>query len=235
MAASLTSPHHAAPSATFAVIDLETSGLDATRHRILQVAVTVTAFDGTVVRSWSSSVKPGLHRVGARDIHGISRRSLRGAPAAREVLAQLAREIEGLVVVAHNAPFDLGFLQQAYRRAHLPWPVARWICTATLSRELDPERTRTHRLSDLCARYGVDPGRAHDAVSDAEATAAVLPHLLGELGVTDLEALASRLQTDVPPPRKRSGLVRRARRRRRRHQRRRLEARAALAAEAQGS
>jgi DNA polymerase III subunit epsilon len=212
MAAPLTEPAPVAPAAAFAVVDLETSGLDATRHRILQVAVVLTSFDGTVVREWSSAVRPGLHRVGARQIHGITRRSLRGAPKAGEVLTQLADELQGHVVVAHNAPFDLGFLQRAYRRAHHPWPVEQWVCTATLSRELDPDRTRTHRLADLCERYGVDPGRAHDARSDAAATAGVLPHLLRELGVADLEALGPRLQTRVPEPRRRSRIMRRVRR-----------------------
>jgi len=216
MAAPLTEPIHAAPGAAFAVVDLETSGLDATRHRILQVAVVLTTFEGTTVREWSSTVRPGLHRVGARQIHGLTRRSLRGAPKAGEVLDRLAEELRGHVVVAHNAPFDLGFLQQAYRREHLPWPVEQWVCTATLSRELDPERNRTHRLADLCERYGVDPGRAHDARSDAAATAGVLPHLLRELGVTDLEALGPRLQTRVPEPRRRSRLMRRVRRWRKR-------------------
>jgi DNA polymerase III epsilon subunit-like protein len=204
----------------FAVLDLETTGLDPYRHRILQVAVVSTTFDGTVVETWSSYVRPGLRRVGAREVHGIGRRTLRGAPRLEAVLAEVAGRVDGRITVAHNAPFDLGFLQQAYRRARRPWPVASWVDTASLSRSLDPDRTRTHRLADLCARYGGDPGRAHDARSDAEATARVLPHLLAELGVATTEALAPSLRTEVPP-RRRSSWVRRARRHLRLDQRRR--------------
>jgi DNA polymerase III subunit epsilon len=204
------------PETVFAVVDLETSGLDPRRHRILQVAVVTTRFDGTVVDTWSSRVRPGLRRVGARRVHGLSRRSLRGAPRSEAVLAEVARRVEGLVTVAHNAPFDLAFLQQAYRRAGRPWPVNRWLCTAQLSRTLDPERTRPHRLADLCERYGVDPGRPHDALSDATATAAVLANVVRELGLSDLASLEPRLETVVPVPRARSRWPRRRGLRRRR-------------------
>ena len=57
------------------------------------------------------------------------------------------------------------------------------LCTLRMSRALDPDRQLSHRLADLCDRYGVQPGRAHDALADAEATAAVLPHLLQALQV----------------------------------------------------
>ena len=59
-----------------------------------------------------------------------------------------------------------------------------------MSRALDPERVSSHRLADLCVRYDVPPGRAHDALADATATAAVLPHLLRGLGVTSSDDLA---------------------------------------------
>jgi DNA polymerase-3 subunit epsilon len=58
-----------------------------------------------------------------------------------------------------------------------------------MSRALDPDRQQSHRLADLCERYGVQPGRAHDALADAEATAAVLPHLLEALHVETLDDL----------------------------------------------
>jgi DNA polymerase III epsilon subunit-like protein len=94
--------------------------------------------------------------------------------------------------------------------------VNRWLCTAQLSRTLDPERTRPHRLADLCERYGVDPGRPHDALSDATATAAVLANVVRELGLSDLASLEPRLETVVPVPRARSRWPRRRGLRRRR-------------------
>jgi DNA polymerase III epsilon subunit-like protein len=54
-----------------------------------------------------------------------------------------------------------------------------------MSRRLDPERALSHRLGDVCQRYGVALERPHDALADAAATAAVVPHLLAAHGITD--------------------------------------------------
>ncbi len=59
------------------------------------------------------------------------------------------------------------------------------LCTLRMSRRLDPERALSHRLGDVCERYGVALERPHDALGDAAATAAVLPHLLAAHGITD--------------------------------------------------
>ena len=71
-------------------------------------------------------------------------------------------------------------------------PLGPRLCTLQLSRRLDPERQLTHGLADVTARYDVTIERHHDALCDARATAAVLPHLLAAHGVvdaTDLERL----------------------------------------------
>ena len=59
--------------------------------------------------------------------------------------------------------------------------IERRVCTLDLSRQLDPDRQLTHGLAELCARYGVPLTDHHDALADATATAAVLPHLLARL------------------------------------------------------
>jgi DNA polymerase-3 subunit epsilon len=58
-----------------------------------------------------------------------------------------------------------------------------------MSRRLDPDRELSHRLGDVCERFGVALERPHDALGDAAATAAVLPHLLAAHGITDVEQL----------------------------------------------
>jgi DNA polymerase III subunit epsilon len=175
----------------FAVVDIETSGLSLRRHRILQVAI-VTVEGGQVVDEWSSLVKLRWpwQRVGPSAMHGISRRSLRSAPRRVDVLAELGRRLEGTVFTAHNALFDWSFIDRASRRDGVVLPPLSRLCTLRLSRGLDPERERSHRLADLCERYGVVNDRPHDALFDARATAMVLPHLLGAHGVTDADGLA---------------------------------------------
>lgn len=180
----------------FAVIDIETSGLSTRWHRILQVAV-VTVVDGEIVDEWSSLVKMRwpLQRVGPRSVHGITRSSLRGAPSQRAVLEALAERLDGAVFTAHNVRFDWPFIERAAKRSRVPMPSTSRLCTLRMSRSLDPDRQLSHRLADLCERYGISNDRPHDALHDARATAQTLPFLLADHGVTgpdDLQALYER-------------------------------------------
>lgn len=183
------------PGERFAVVDVETSGLEAARHRVLQVGVVVVDADGTVLETYSTLVSGSnpwqrlFGSVGPTHIHGIRRRDLRRAPTTQVALTELARRLEGARFVAHNAPFDLGFLQAEARRVGTTLPIERALCTLRLSRLLDPDRQHSHRLGDLCARYGITIDKPHDALSDAEATAALLPHILRAHDIHDTSDL----------------------------------------------
>lgn len=202
-------------SLRFGVVDLETSGLVTHRHRILQVGLVVddVALTGPpdtaahVVDRWSALVRLRWpwQRVGPRHVHGISRRDLRGAPPLREVLGEIARRLDGAIFTAHNAAFDGGFLERAARREGVPLELGPRLCTLRMSRRLDPDRSDSHRLGDVCARYHVALDGPHDALDDALATAGVLPHLLRAHGVTDASQLApfydrSSVATVAPSP-----------------------------------
>jgi DNA polymerase-3 subunit epsilon len=176
----------------FAVVDVETSGLDPRRHRLLQVGVVVVDGDGVVLERWSSLVKPRSRwwfRVGPTHIHGITRARARTGDPLAEVLQHVAASLRGARFVAHNASFDVAFLQRAARTAKVALPLEAPLCTLALSRQLDPDRQLRHRLSDLCARYDVQLLVPHDALADATATAAVLPHLLRAHGITSVDQL----------------------------------------------
>lgn len=178
--------------ARFAVVDVETSGLSAKRHRVLQVAVVLADGNGHVLDSWASLVRPRrrwLFRLGPHRIHGLKRADLRKAPPAGEVFGQLAQRIRGATFTAHNARFDAGFLEKSAERFGVTLDLAPQLCTLRLSRKLDPEHAQSHRLADVSARYGITNGRPHDALEDALATAAVLPHLLRAHGVTGTDQL----------------------------------------------
>jgi DNA polymerase-3 subunit epsilon len=183
------------PLPRFAVVDLETSGLDIRRHRILQVGMVVVEADGSVVDQWSSLVRLRwpLQRVGPTHIHGIDRRTLRGAPSLDDALDELGTRMHGAIFTAHNAEFDSGFIVRAARRRPSDDPVRLGLtprlCTLRMSRRLDPDRELSHRLGDVCDRYGVALERPHDALGDATATAAVLPHLLAAHSITEPDQL----------------------------------------------
>jgi len=182
-------------SVRIAVIDVETSGLSPAEHHLLQIAVLVVDGRGRVLHRWSSDVRPpgGLFgSVGPRHVHGLTRRRLWRAPRIEQALGEVAPLLTGAVVAGHNVAFDLSFLEHASRASGIPIPVRPSLCTLDLSRLLDPERRRRHRLADLCQFYGIALDRPHDALADAEATAVLLGRLLDELAVEqpgDLVAL----------------------------------------------
>ena len=179
----------------FAVVDLETTGLDPERHQILQIAVVTTDASGHELDAWSTYVRPPrwpFVRLGPRHVHGITHSRLRGAPRLPEALRELVRRIDNHVITAHNAEFDLSFIRHHAGRCGIILPNVPTVCTLTLSRSLDRSSSRSHRLEDLCKRYDVRLERAHDALEDARATAQVLPHLVAESGVTTLEHLMAR-------------------------------------------
>lgn len=181
-------------TARFAVVDVETSGLSAAKHRVLQVAVVTVDGDGTVLDTWVSLIRPRwrwLFRLGPQHIHGLDRARLRRAPSAQKALCELNRRIAGSIVVGHNAEFDVQFLRRAAQRTGVPLQLGPHLCTLWLSRRLDPQRELSHRLGDVSARYGITIARPHDALEDALATAAVLPHLLRAHGITTADQLSA--------------------------------------------
>ena len=179
----------------FGVVDLETSGFSDRRHRILQLGLVIVEADGREIDRWSSLVRLRWpwSRVGPSHVHGITRPMLRDAPQLDDTLDELGRRLHGSIFTAHNARFDAAFLERAARRRGADDPLrralSRRLCTLRMSRRLDPDRERSHRLADVAERYGVAFERPHDALGDAEATAAVLPHLLSAHGVERLDDL----------------------------------------------
>lgn len=185
----------------FAVVDVETSGLDPQTDHLVQIAVVTMTGAGEILESWSTRVRPpgGLFgRVGPTHIHGLSRWSLIGAPSAGSAIAAAAQRLRDRILVGHNLAFDIAFLEAAARRGEVPietWPR---VCTLEWSRRLDPGRTRRHRLGDVCERYGIDLERPHDALADATATAEVLLGLIAEAEIAGIEDLAEHMTTQGP-------------------------------------
>ena len=190
----------------FAVVDLETSGLRAHRNQILQIAMVTVDAEGEVHDSWDTYVKLRwpLSRVGPTHVHGITRATLRGAPALADAVQEFSERLGDSLLVAHNARFDGEFLVRAAqrRRSRLTESqqqfLERRLCTLRMSRRLDPDRAESHRLADVCARYGVALDQAHDARFDARATAAVLPHLLRAHNVRSIGDLEPFLDRNSP-------------------------------------
>ncbi|MGO1284545.1 MAG: exonuclease domain-containing protein, partial [Brachybacterium sp.] len=172
----------------FAVLDVETTGLDADRDRILELAILRADEHGRVIDQRATRFHPD-GPVGATHIHGITDADVAGAPRFRDLAITIGTALQDLVVVAHNAEFDLGFLRAEFARAGLPMPRFRTYCTLQGSTLYLPQ-LRRRRLSDCCAALGVTLQGAHSALGDALATADLLARYL---------AMDARTGYDAPP------------------------------------
>ncbi len=176
----------------FAVVDTETTGLSTDDDRVLQIGVVVMRGDGTVEQELVTYLRRlgwGFGHVGAFHVHGIRRRQLRSGVKPIEAFGMMNALIDGCVLVDHNAKFDVGFLRSDSRRLAVPFKLTGPLCTLNLSRKLDPQRTMSHKLKDVAARLGKTSDRPHDALADAQLTAAVLPALLAAHRITTYEEL----------------------------------------------
>lgn len=176
----------------FAVVDLETTGFDPRKDRIVQMAAVVVNGRGTVLDSWDTVVRPEspeTYEHGAEHVHGISREMVENGMPLRDALDRIWTLTEGRVFTAHNARFDISFLEAESQRVGLDRQVERHVDTLELARRADRERSRKHSLQALCEHYGVERERAHEALSDARATASILMRLIEEIGAVSADEL----------------------------------------------
>ncbi len=166
--------------AAFVAFDCETTGLNADRDALLQLAAVSVTPQG--VRSWSTLVDPG-RPVGLAVVRltGITPERLLGAPPAAPALARFRDFAGELPLVAHNAAFDLGFVSAGLHRHGLRPLQAPVYDTLELARLVAPA-AGSHRLGDLTRERGIELEQAHDALADARAAAALFVSLLTELG-----------------------------------------------------
>ena len=172
------SPHTSEPprAARFAVIDVETTGLSPEDDRIIELAIIRADEHGRFIDRWVSRFRPE-QPVGATHVHGISEADLAHAPRFAELAVTVGRALQGLVVVAHNADFDLSFLRAEFARASLPMPTVTTYCTLQGSSLYLPQ-LRRRRLGDCCAMLDITIEKAHSALGDAYATAGLLQRYL---------------------------------------------------------
>lgn len=161
------------PAPGFAVIDFETTGLFPGGHdRVIEVAIVRVSTNGQIEGQWETLINPGRD-LGRQDIHRVRAADVMNAPAFAQVAPQLLDLLEGRVVVAHNAGFDIRFLLAELARAgHVVTEPVISLCTMQLAREFLPGTGRS--LADCCAAYDIDLTGAHRASVDAFATAELL-------------------------------------------------------------
>ncbi|WP_231440813.1 DEDD exonuclease domain-containing protein [Brevibacterium zhoupengii] len=190
---SLGTPLH---EVTFVIVDLETTGTTAGKSEITEIGAVKTR-GGEVLGEFQSLVKPEESVISpfVARLTGITHAMVDDAPSIRSVLPSFLEFCVGAVLVAHNAPFDIGFLRSACEKLDYHWPQPTVLDTVTLSRRVvSRDEVRNHKLSTLAAHFGTEVSPDHRALSDAKATGEVLHRVLerfGGYGITTLEELAT--------------------------------------------
>jgi DNA polymerase-3 subunit epsilon len=161
-------------------LDVETTGLSpASGDRVCEVGLLRREADGKITE-FAQLIDPQRPvSPGALAVNGISAEMLEGAPLFDDVRPHIDAILAGAVWVAHNAPFDLGFLGTEYRLVAKPFDPAWVLDTAMLARRRF--RFRSNRLGALAAEFAVATPDAHRALGDCRTTHDVFFHMIRRL------------------------------------------------------
>jgi DNA polymerase-3 subunit epsilon len=179
---------------TFCVVDLETTGGSAAGGSMITEIGAVKVRGGEWLGEFQTLVNPHTeipHFIAV--LTGISISMVADAPSIDSALPAFLEFAQGCVLVAHNAPFDVGFLRHFAERQDRPWPRFEVLDTAKLARRvITRDDAPNCKLSSLARLFNAGTTPNHRALSDARATVDVLHGLmerLGGLGVHTLEEL----------------------------------------------
>ncbi len=183
MPGKLAPPNHAALAALpVAVLDLETTGLDVRRDRVIQIGVVV--MQGSRILDaprLEQLIDPGepIAEASTR-IHGIVDADVVGAPAFADYVESLRELLAGRIVVGHHVAFDLAVLRHESARSGVPWHDPPSLDLALLVGALEPSLPDLG-LETVASLFGVQIERRHSAMGDclvaAESFARLVPRL----------------------------------------------------------
>lgn len=162
------------------VFDLETTGLSAKDDWIVEIGAQKIV-QGKVVGTFDTLIDPKCEiPLAAQKVSGITNEMLVGKPEISTVLPKFFQFIQGCILVAHNATFDIGFIKHhaSLLGFDFTWPV---FCTLKLARELLPNLERKN-LDTLAEHYGLTFEARHRSIGDVKVTASVLEELLRNEG-----------------------------------------------------
>ena len=179
---------------TFCVVDLETTGGSAAAGCMITEIGAVKVRGGEVLGEFQTLVNPHTEIPAfIAVLTGISNSMVADSPSIDSALPAFLEFAAGSVLVAHNAPFDVGFLRHFSELQERPWPTFEVVDTAKLARRVVTRDDAPNcKLSSLARAFRSTTTPNHRALSDARATVDVLHGLmerLGALGVHTLEEL----------------------------------------------
>ncbi len=164
------------------IFDTESTGLDSQHDRIIEIGGVELVNKFPSGRNFHTYINPQGRKVHpeALAVHGITEEFLEDKPTFSQIVEEMAALFDGAMLVAHNAGFDIGFINAEYARIGLPSvDPARVVDTLALARRRHPMGPNS--LDALCKRYGIDNTHRtkHGALLDAELLAEVYIEMNG--------------------------------------------------------
>jgi DNA polymerase III subunit epsilon len=166
---------------TFVALDTETTGIFPIMHRLVEIGAVRFRSDGRELATFQQLIDPQIPiPPEVQRVHGITDEMVRGKPAIEHVLPQFIGFLgtPDTILLAHNAPFDLGFLAMALLRLDIAHPPHNVFDTLDMARRLYPAWP-SHRLEHVATRLNVANSAAHRALSDARLVKDVFLAMLG--------------------------------------------------------
>lgn len=184
---------------TYVIFDVETTGLSVENNTIIELAG-VKMKEGQIIGRFESFVNP--HEdipANITKLTGITNEMVADAPELDTVIKGFLEFVGDGVLVAHNARFDMGFLQASCKKINIEPVKNAFLDTLELARFLYPG-LRNHRLNTLADKFKVSLENHHRAVDDSEATGHIFFHMLKEVlakNITRLTQLNENVGLDL--------------------------------------
>ena len=176
------------------IFDTETTGLDNKADRVIEIGGIELLNHFPTGRTFHVYINPGERKVhpDALAVHGITDEFLKDKPVFAGIVADLQEFFAGAKWIAHNATFDMGFINAEFERLSIP-PVPSELVIDTLALARRKHPMGPNSLDALCRRYGIDNSHRtkHGALLDSELLAEVYIEMLGgrqaALGLTSVD------------------------------------------------
>ncbi len=159
-------PNTHVKNVTFVAFDVETTGLSPYQERVIEIGA-VKFRNGKIIEEREWLIKPDrpIHPMAQRT-HNISMDQLKDSPAFKDIYDEFMAFIDGSVLMAHNARFDVDFIREEILRNDLPLPDAPVVDSLRLFRTWFPQAP-SHAMEQLTEHLGVSGDVYHRALADA--------------------------------------------------------------------
>ena len=182
----------------FTAIDFETAnGSPASPCAVGLVKVA----DGKIVDSWATLMQPpyphDYFHPGNIGVHGIHQSDVADSPTTAEAFAAMFDWIDGDILIAHNAPFDMGVIRATMDLLGQPLPQLDYACSLSIARKT--YNLESYRLSSVAYAVGHEEFNHHDALADSDACARIILHAAKRHGAAELAELLTETKQVLKP------------------------------------